>query len=131
MASQAPKQKVYLITGVSSGFGLALSLLVLKNGHHVIGTSRDPTSTSSSSSLSQITSLGGTVLALNPAGTEGEINKVAEEAVNVHGRIDVLVNNAAYGVLGAVEDIRYVFLSSLPKISKYETTLNLNLTIYH
>jgi NAD(P)-dependent dehydrogenase (short-subunit alcohol dehydrogenase family) len=96
MVSQAPKigPKVYLITGVSSGFGHALSLLVLKNGDHVVGTSRNPSSASSASSLSQITSLGGTILALNPASSEAEIKKVAEEAVKMYGRVDVLVNNA-------------------------------------
>lgn len=118
MTSQAPKPKVYLITGVSSGFGLTLSLLVLKKGDLVIGTSRNPTSTSSVSSLLQITSLGGTILALNPSGTEAEIKKVAEESVKVHGRIDVLVNNAGYGLLGAVEDIRYVSFPFPRKISK-------------
>lgn len=102
MALHHSKTQVWFITGVSSGFGLQLSLLVLKAGHHVIGTSRAP----SSSLTEQFAALGGHVLALDVVGKPAEVSLVMEQALSIHGRIDILVNNAGYSLLGAVEDMR-------------------------
>jgi NAD(P)-dependent dehydrogenase (short-subunit alcohol dehydrogenase family) len=70
-------------------------------GHRVIATSRNPAK--SPEKVSEIEGLGGKWLSMDvtSAGLEAQV-KAAE---SVHGRIDVLVNNAGYSVLGAVEDI--------------------------
>jgi NAD(P)-dependent dehydrogenase (short-subunit alcohol dehydrogenase family) len=99
MTSSTPL--VWFITGCSSGIGAALAIHILKAGHKVVATTRNP---SSAASFLEIKSLGGhwITLDVNPptAGT------VLVESAKVFGRIDVLVNNAGYSILGVVENIR-------------------------
>ncbi len=92
--------KVFLITGCSTGLGLSLAHAALKSGHQVIATSRNPVGTPSA--VKSVEALGGTWLPLDIISSllEDQFNV----AFNVHGRIDVLVNNAGVGITGAVED---------------------------
>lgn len=91
---------VWLITGASNGFGLALTLRVLSAGHRVIGTVRSRSK--SAGAIQQIEDAGGSVIELDM--TESQANIAAK--LTVLDRIDVLVNNAGYSILGACEDIR-------------------------
>jgi NADP-dependent 3-hydroxy acid dehydrogenase YdfG len=105
MASTTPSQSlVWLITGCSAGFGKSLALLVLKAGHHVIATSRDPSS--SPQLVKKIEELGGIWLPLDMTSSKESMQKTVEEATKKWGRIDVLVNNAGMSILGALEDFR-------------------------
>lgn len=97
----------WLITGISRGFGAALARAVLASGHHVVGTTRDGNRPDGLSSNRL------TVIALD-VGEPDQIDRTVEDALKATGRIDVLVNNAGYGLLGSVEtaaeaDIRQVF----------------------
>lgn len=92
---------VWLITGCSSGFGFALARHVAMKGHRVIATSRNPAN--SPEQVSEVESLGGKWLSMDVTSAHLELQVKAAESV--HGRVDVLVNNAGYSVLGAVEDI--------------------------
>ncbi|KAH7410736.1 putative short chain oxidoreductase/dehydrogenase [Cadophora sp. MPI-SDFR-AT-0126] len=96
-----PPPKVWLITGCSSGFGLALALHVLNAGHKVIATSRNPSKTPDL--VTQVQNLGGTWLTLDICSPESELASFIERATAIHGIIDVLVNNAGYALLGAFE----------------------------
>jgi NAD(P)-dependent dehydrogenase (short-subunit alcohol dehydrogenase family) len=96
---------VWFITGSSSGLGLSLTLYALRQGHRVIATSRNPSKTPEL--VTQVEALGGSWLALDVTSDESTLKVVVEKAIAVHGRIDVLVNNAGYSILGAIEDIRY------------------------
>jgi NAD(P)-dependent dehydrogenase (short-subunit alcohol dehydrogenase family) len=99
--------QTWLITSCPSGLGASLALHALKNGHTVITTARKP---SASPAYAEITSLGGHWLPLDvDSFTAGA---VIDQAVKLVGKIDVLVNNAGYSILGAVEDI-----SSVPPLS--------------
>jgi NAD(P)-dependent dehydrogenase (short-subunit alcohol dehydrogenase family) len=102
MASTKPL--VWLITGCSSGFGNSLSLTALKAGHKVIATSRNPSK--DPELVKQVKELGGIWLPLDLKGSPSDLAKVVEEGKNKFGRIDVLVNNAGIGVIGALEDVR-------------------------
>lgn len=95
---------VWLITGCSSGFGASLALCALRSGHKVIATSRTPSKTPTL--VSEVEKLGGTWRALDVCSLD--VPSIIEEAVKVYGRIDYLVNNAGYALLGAFEDMRYV-----------------------
>lgn len=90
---------VWLITGASNGFGLALTLRVLSAGHRVIGTVRSRSK--SAGAVQQIEDAGGSVIELDM--TDSQANIAAK--LTVLDRIDVLVNNAGYSILGACEDI--------------------------
>jgi short-subunit dehydrogenase len=94
-------QQHWFITGVSGGLGLAMALEAAKRGHKVVGTLRKK---------EQIQSFE----ANNPQMLKGIILDVRHrekmenavlEAINWMGKIDVLVNNAGYGLVGAVEEL--------------------------
>jgi NAD(P)-dependent dehydrogenase (short-subunit alcohol dehydrogenase family) len=89
--------KNWLITGVSRGFGKALAEAALARGDTVIGTVRegDP----------QIASGKGAFHCLNlEIRDPAAIEKVVSRAFELVGRLDVVVNNAGYGLLSPVED---------------------------
>ncbi|GBE83713.1 NAD-P-binding protein [Sparassis latifolia] len=90
--------KVWLITGTSSGIGLALVQHVLAQGDKVIATVR---------SMSKYPEelKGAEPLVLDLGAPDSEIRKVGEAALKVYGQIDVLVNNAGYGLSGPVEEL--------------------------
>ncbi|KAE8140307.1 hypothetical protein BDV38DRAFT_280303 [Aspergillus pseudotamarii] len=95
-------RQTWLITGASSGFGALLAESALKAGHSVIATARNPTK--AASDYPQIASLGGTWLQLDVTGKQTKAQ--VEEVIQAHGgRIDVVINNAGYGLLGGIEDI--------------------------
>jgi NAD(P)-dependent dehydrogenase (short-subunit alcohol dehydrogenase family) len=90
-------QKVWFITGVSRGFGKVLTEHALAAGDIVIGTTRDGKASFEGDTRNvQVLALEMT----NPAGIRATIAK----AHALHGRLDVVVNNAGYGLLGSVEE---------------------------
>lgn len=94
------QDKVWFITGTSSGFGRELALEALARGDRVVATARDP------KSLDELVQRAPErVLALQLDVTKAEQIEVAvHEATRRFGAIDVLVNNAGYSVVGAVEE---------------------------
>ncbi|KAL2834377.1 putative short chain oxidoreductase/dehydrogenase [Aspergillus cavernicola] len=95
-------QQVWLITGASSGFGALLAEHALKAGHSVIATARNPTK--AAQDYPQIASLGGKWLQLDV--TSKTAKEEVEKSINDNGgNIDVVINNAGYGLLGSIEDI--------------------------
>jgi NAD(P)-dependent dehydrogenase (short-subunit alcohol dehydrogenase family) len=96
--------KVVLITGTSSGFGLLTAVHLSSKGHKVYATMRDLRK--KDFLLSEVKKAGGevTVLPLDVTHKESIVN-VAREIASDHGYLDVLVNNAGYGVGGFFEDL--------------------------
>ena len=94
-AKQA-NQRVWLITGISRGFGREVALAALAEGDYVIGTTRDGKSDVSSDRLS--------VLALD-VNQAKDVTAVIAKAWAIRNRIDVVLNNAGFGVLGTVEEV--------------------------
>ncbi|OTB00596.1 hypothetical protein M426DRAFT_15280 [Hypoxylon sp. CI-4A] len=90
---------VWLITGTSNGFGLYLTLRVLKAGHRVIGTIRNKTK--SASAVAKIEAAGGQILELDLTEPRESITKKVQSV----GQIDYLVNNAGFLILGAIEQV--------------------------
>jgi NAD(P)-dependent dehydrogenase (short-subunit alcohol dehydrogenase family) len=89
--------KTWFITGISRGFGKALAEAALARGDSVIGTTRDGTAPFADST-GRLTTLALDVT--SPTDVPGVIAQAAE----VTGRLDVVVNNAGYGLLGSVEE---------------------------
>ncbi len=96
-ASQTP---VWFITGCSTGFGRELARLVLARGWRAVMTARNP---------AQLDDLleghAERALALRLDVTDrANVRSAVEEAERRFGRVDVLVNNAGYGYLAAIEE---------------------------
>jgi NAD(P)-dependent dehydrogenase (short-subunit alcohol dehydrogenase family) len=92
--------KVWIITGTSSGFGRSLAEEVLKRGERVVATARDP------KSLDDLVAVApDRVLALRLDITQqAQIKPAIDETLRRFGRIDVVVNNAGFSIVGAVEE---------------------------
>ncbi|MTV40154.1 oxidoreductase [Duganella radicis] len=92
-------KKVWFITGASRGFGVLTAQKALERGDFVVATARDPQAVTAA--LGEHPNL----LALRlDVKLEAQAVVAAQQAVARFGRIDVLVNNAGYGLLGAVEE---------------------------
>src|ERR671919_335287 len=75
--TSADTSRVWLVTGSSSGFGLHIAQAALDRGERLVATARRPES----------------------------LDDLVASALERFGRIDVLVNNAGYGSVGAVEEL--------------------------
>jgi NAD(P)-dependent dehydrogenase (short-subunit alcohol dehydrogenase family) len=91
---------VWLITGCSTGFGRELAKLVLAKGWKAVVTARNPAQVADIAEGHRDRAL---VLALDVTRRD-QIASVVTEAQRKFGRIDVLVNNAGYGYLSAIEE---------------------------
>jgi NAD(P)-dependent dehydrogenase (short-subunit alcohol dehydrogenase family) len=91
---------VWLVTGCSTGFGRELSRLVLARGWRAAVTARNPAQVADIAEGHGERAL---VLALDVTRRE-QIDNAVTETKRRFGRIDVLVNNAGYGYLAAIEE---------------------------
>lgn len=97
----AQKDKRWLITGASSGFGRLLTEYLLQIGAKVVATARN---------IDAIEDLarkypGNVVTHALDVTNQHSIDKAVADAISHVDHIDVLVNNAGYGVTGAIEEV--------------------------
>lgn len=102
MTALSTSSAVWLITGVSSGFGRALAEAVLARGDRVVGTVRNESQLAAFERLSPTGLAYGVRLDVTDSAS---VPRAIEEAVARAGTIDVLVNNAGYGLFGALEEV--------------------------
>ena len=93
--------KTWLITGVSSGFGYEMTKILLEKGDTVIGTVRNTAKVES-------------LIKQYPATFDcrlldvtdvAAVQQTVKESFEKHGKIDVVVSNAGYGLFGCVEEL--------------------------
>lgn len=95
------KSKVWFVTGASKGLGLSLVKKLLKEGYLVAATSRDI------KELQKAVNAGTDIfLPLSvDLKNEASIEKAIKDTVSKFGAIDVVVNNAGYGLTGSIEEL--------------------------
>ena len=91
----------WLITGVSSGFGLELARAALARGDTVVGTLRQRAQADTFEQLAPRRAHA-VLLDVNKL---ADVEPAVQQAIRRVGHIDVLVNNAGYGLFGAVEEV--------------------------
>lgn len=93
--------RIWFITGASAGIGRVLAEAVLAHGDRVVATARN------SAALADLAQARpADVLALNCDVTDSaQVQAAVADAVEWAGRIDVLVNNAGHGLVGALEEL--------------------------
>ncbi|MFG1810031.1 SDR family NAD(P)-dependent oxidoreductase [Streptomyces sp. NPDC049040] len=101
MASTTPS--VFLVSGASRGLGREIVRAALDAGHHVVAGAR------STGALDDLAARYGDRLAVVPLDvTDDDAARAAvRTAVEVFGRLDVLVNNAGYANVSSVEDVDF------------------------
>jgi NAD(P)-dependent dehydrogenase (short-subunit alcohol dehydrogenase family) len=97
----AGKDRAWFITGASTGIGRVLAEEVLKAGGKVIATARKLDTIADLEQQYPKTAKGIVLDVTDP----GQIDSAVTQAFAQFGQIDVLVNNAGYGVSGAVEEV--------------------------
>ena len=97
-------EKVALVTGSSSGIGFETSLALARNGFHTFATMRDLGKDEKIKQIIEKEDLSIEILELD-VDNEESVNRVIKTVSEKKGRIDVLVNNAGYGMWGTVEDV--------------------------
>jgi NAD(P)-dependent dehydrogenase (short-subunit alcohol dehydrogenase family) len=95
----APRSRVWLITGCSSGFGLQLAQTAAARGDRVLAASRNPDKAKDLAGQQNITPV-----RLDHNEDLPKIKEAIKDIISVHGTIDIVVNNAAYVQTGTIEE---------------------------
>ncbi len=99
--SEQTSGRVWFITGASTGFGRELAEQVLADGDKVVATARKPEQLAELGRQYPETAL---ILPLDVM-QQSAVDSAVKAALDRFGRVDVLVNNAGYGVNGAIEEV--------------------------
>jgi NAD(P)-dependent dehydrogenase (short-subunit alcohol dehydrogenase family) len=98
------RMAIALVTGTSSGIGLATAVTLARGGHKVVATMRNLESAGELEKIVSAEKLPVTLAALN-VNDDASVNSAIGKAIAENGRIDVLVNNAGLGGGGSVEEV--------------------------
>jgi NAD(P)-dependent dehydrogenase (short-subunit alcohol dehydrogenase family) len=94
--------RVWLISGANTGFGLELALKALQEEDKVIAAVRSPSKAPGSLQRPEVK-----ILQFDLGWSQEEMDSFVRKAVEAFDRVDVLVNNAAYAYMGAIEESKY------------------------
>lgn len=108
------KTKVWLVTGTSKGLGLNLTKLLLSEGHKVIATTRN-TEALEKEITTNAENLYPVELDLT---SDKAVKKAIDKSIENLGKIDVVVNNAGYSLVGSMEEMTD---------SEFRATMDVNL----
>lgn len=94
-------RRTWLVTGVSTGLGRAIAEAALRRGDAVIGTLRKAEQVAAFEALAP----GRATARLLDVTDRAKVYEVARSAIEAAGGVDVVVNNAGYGLCGAAEEV--------------------------
>lgn len=113
----APDAKVAVVTGSSGGIGLATALELARKGFFTYATVRNPAKAGAVTEAAKKEGLPVAVVQLDVS-DDNSVKRAVEKILGEKGRIDVLVNNAGYGLGGSFED------TSMEEVrAQYETNV--------
>src|SRR5690242_5845427 len=104
MNTNKNKTRIAIVTGSSSGIGFETSLALARNGFYTYATMRNLDKSKTILELARLEELPLEVLRLNVT-DDKSIKKAIEKIANEQERIDVLVNNAGYALVGPFEEL--------------------------
>ncbi|NJM70810.1 MAG: SDR family oxidoreductase [Scytonema sp. RU_4_4] len=99
--TNSAQTRVWFITGSSTGFGRTLAETLLDKGETVVLTARKPQQVEDLTAKFPNRALAVRLDVTKPE----EVREAVKQAIATFGRIDVLVNNAGYGTMGAIEEL--------------------------
>ena len=99
IATEGIVAKTWFITGASRGLGALIAEQALGRGDNVVATARDPARV-----VSRLGDSPNLLAVALDVTNEAQAHAAADAAVARFGRIDILLNNAGFGLLGAVEE---------------------------
>ena len=97
-------EKIAVVTGTSTGIGFETALALAREGYYTYATMRDTTKSQKIKELEQKENLKINVLKLD-VDDENSVKTAIQKILDEKQRIDVLVNNAGWGLWGCVEDV--------------------------
>ena len=97
-------EKVAVVTGTSSGIGFETSLALAREGYFTYATMRDTTKSNKIKEITQKENLKISILELD-VDDEKSVKSAIAQILDQKQRVDVLVNNAGWGLWGCVEDV--------------------------
>src|SRR5215470_7331230 len=98
------KNSVALITGSSSGIGLATAIMLARNGINTYASMRNLKKSKTITELASNEGLALQVIQLD-VNDDRSVKSAVSKIVTESERIDILINNAGFGLFGSVEDI--------------------------
>ncbi len=96
--------KVAVVTGSSSGIGFETSLVLARNNFHTYATMRNPERGTKMTTVQSGENLPIKIIQLDVT-SDKSVREAIQSILSESGRIDVLVNNAGYGLVGAFEEL--------------------------
>jgi NAD(P)-dependent dehydrogenase (short-subunit alcohol dehydrogenase family) len=104
VAEDVQEEKISVVTGSASGIGFETSILLARNGFRTYATVRDLDKAKAIKEISDKHELPLTVIELDVTGDKS-VSDAIDRIVKESKRIDVVVNNAGYALVGALEDL--------------------------
>src|SRR6266568_1354507 len=96
--------KVAIVTGSATGIGYETAVHMAKNGFHTYATMRSLQKANGITEMAKTENLPLSLIQLDVT-DDISVTKAIDTVINESGRIDVLVNNAGYGLIGSIEDM--------------------------
>jgi NAD(P)-dependent dehydrogenase (short-subunit alcohol dehydrogenase family) len=111
------KDKVAIVTGSATGIGYETAIHLAKNGFHTYASMRNLPKADEITKLAKNENLPLRIIQLDVT-DDISINRAIDTVITESGKIDVLVNNAGYGLIGSIEDMSIEELKA-----QYETNV--------
>ena len=111
------KDKVAIVTGSATGIGYETAIHLAKNGFYTYASMRNLPKTDEITKIAKSENLPLRIIQLDVT-DDISIKKAIDTVINESGKVDVLVNNAGYGLIGSIEDMSIEELKA-----QYETNV--------